>query len=365
MNSPTHHGRTRGHLCGLLAAALFGMSPPLCKRLLGTVPPLVLSGCLYLSAGIALSVYLSARKAMRWTERESPLRREDAPLLIGITLFGGVLGPLLMLLGLARLSGLVGSLLLNLEAPLTMALAVLVFREHLSRLEWFAGALIVTGAGVLRADGGAGASSGIGVLCIAGACLCWAIDNNLTQRLSLRDPFRVARWKTIGAGSTSLFAGLVLGGSMPQGASGVLLFGMGALSYGLSLVLDNYALRSIGAAREAALFSTAPFLGGLTSLLLLHDRPTAWHVLGAGLMLTGVIAALRARHTHRHRHDPVEHEHAHVHDEHHQHPHATSDPIVDPPGASHSHRHTHAAIEHEHPHASDLHHRHKHGRVNR
>ncbi|TXH23639.1 MAG: DMT family transporter [Elusimicrobia bacterium] len=360
MKSDLRHGQTRGHLCGLLAAALFGLSPPLCKRLLGEVSPLVLSGCLYLSGGIALSLYLSGRRILRSTEQESPLRWQDAPLLLGITLFGGVLGPLLMLMGLARLSGLVGSLLLNLEAPMTMALAVLVFREHLSRTEWGAAALIVAGAGTLRLESGPGASSGLGILCIAAACLCWAIDNNLTQRLSLRDPVRVARWKTLGAGSTSLILGLLLDGSMPRRELGAALFVMGALSYGLSLVLDNYALRLIGAAREAALFSTAPFLGGVASLLVLREHPTGWHALGAGLMLTGVIVSLRARHSHRHRHERLEHEHAHVHDEHHQHVHGPSDPPLDPFGAPHSHPHSHTAIEHEHPHASDLHHRHKH-----
>jgi drug/metabolite transporter (DMT)-like permease len=278
------------------------------------------------------------------------------PLLLGITLLGGFAGPLLMLLGLSRLSGLVGSLLLNLEAPLTMALAVVVFREHLARLEWLAAGLIVFGAAVLRLEPGLGRADGFGVLYISGACLCWAIDNNLTQRLSLRDPVRVARWKTLGAGSTSLVMGLVLGGTMPRPGLAAALLAIGALSYGLSLVLDNHALRLLGAAREAALFSTAPFLGALAALLLLAEWPTAWHGLGAGLMLVGVIALLRARHSHLHRHESLEHEHAHTHDEHHRHAHSHDEP----PGEPHTHRHEHSSIEHEHPHASDLHHRHEH-----
>lgn len=200
--------RTRGHLCGLLAAALFGVSPPLCKRLLGEVSPLVLSGCLYLAGGLTLSLFLGGRRLLGVASQEAELRRTDAPLLLGITVLGGFAGPLLMLLGLSRLSGLVGSLLLNLEAPLTMALAVLVFREHLSRLEWTAAGLITGGAVALRLEPGAGRADGVGVLCISGACLCWALDNNLTQRLSVRDPVRVARWKTLGAGSASLLLGV-------------------------------------------------------------------------------------------------------------------------------------------------------------
>ena len=348
--------RTRGYLCGLLAAALFGVSPPLCKRLLGEVSPLMLSGCLYLSGGLALSLFLGGRRLLGLPMREAELRRADVPLLLGITLLGGFAGPLLMLLGLARLSGLVGSLLLNLEAPLTMALAVIVFREHLARLEWAAAALIVGGAMALRQEPGLGRTDGLGMLCMSGACLCWALDNNLTQRLSVRDPVRLARWKTLGAGTASLAMGILLGGRIPRPELAASLLAIGALSYGLSLVLDNYALRLLGAAREAALFSTAPFLGALASLLVLAQRPTGWHGLGGGLMLAGVIVALRERHSHPHRHEPIEHEHVHTHDEHHRHTHSDDDPAGEP----HSHFHVHDAIEHEHPHASDIHHRHDH-----
>lgn len=360
-HAPSTQQQTRGTIYGLLAAALFGVTPPLCKRLLVEMSPLILSGCLYLAGGIALSLFTSGRRLLRATEREAALRKEDAPLLLGIALLGGVTGPLLMLLGLARLTGFMGSLLLNLEAPLTMALAVLVFREHLSAKEWLAALFIVAGALVLRLPTGAVQADALGMLCIAGACLCWAIDNNLTQRLSVRDPVRVARWKTLSAGSASLLLGLSLGGSLPRAASLGALFAIGTLGYGLSLVLDNHALRLLGAARQAALFSTAPFVGGLASLFILDEHPSWTHGLGAGLMLAGVATSLRARHSHLHCHESLEHEHAHTHDDHHQHPHGPDDPPSEP----HVHRHKHAAIEHEHPHASDVHHRHKHGPVER
>ncbi len=348
--------RRRGYLCGLLAAALFGVSPPLCKRLLGEASPLILSGCLYVAGGLALSLFLAGRRLLGVEVREAALRWADAPLLAGITLLGGFAGPLLMLLGLSRLSGLVGSLLLNLEAPLTMALAVMVFREHLSRWEWAAAALIIGGAAVLRLEPGMGRADGLGVLCIICACLCWALDNNLTQRLSVRDPVRLARWKTLGAGSASLLLGLLLGGEMPRPSLAVFVFGIGALSYGLSLVLDNYALRLLGAAREAALFSTAPFLGAVTAIGVLREQVTGWHAVGGGLMLAGVVAALRAKHGHLHHHEALSHEHAHVHDAHHQHMHDRDEPVGEP----HTHPHAHSEIDHEHPHVSDLHHRHKH-----
>jgi drug/metabolite transporter (DMT)-like permease len=348
--------RRRGYLYGLLSAALFGVSPPLCKLLLGQVAPVMMAGCLYLAGGLALTLFLLGRRLLGKTESEARLQRSDAPILLGIVLLGGIAGPVLMLLGLQRLSGFTGSLLLNLEAPLTMALAVLIFREHLSKKELVAAAIITAGAVLMRMEPGATRADLAGVLCIAGACLSWALDNNLSQRLTLRDPARVARFKTLTAGAANLTIALSMGQAPPQLESMMALFAIGALGYGASLVLDNHALRALGAAREAAIFSSAPFLGALAALVLLKDRPTAWQIAGAALMFVGVVTLLRARHGHRHRHDSMSHEHAHSHDAHHQHPHRSGDPSGEP----HSHPHTHEPIEHEHPHASDLHHRHRH-----
>lgn len=233
---------------------------------------------------------------------------------------------------------------------------MVVFREHLSRLEWAAATLILLGAVALRLESGSGRVDPIGVLYLAGACLCWALDNNLTQRLSLRDPVRVARFKTLSAGAANLTLGVLLGGAAPRPGLALALLAIGALSYGLSLVLDNYALRLLGAAREAALFSTAPFLGALASLVVLSERPTGWQLVGGAFMMAGVLTALRARHEHRHQHPPMEHEHTHTHDEHHPHMHEASAPS----GQPHSHRHQHQALDHLHAHTSDLHHRHDH-----
>jgi len=343
---------TRGALLGLGAAALFGVSAPLAQLLLPGAGPLVLAALLYLGAGVALSAYLLLRGPGE--RRETPIRRADVWLLGGIVLTGGMLGPVLLLVGLARLSAIAGSLLLNLEAPFTILIAVLVFREHLGKHLALAAACVLAGAlliglepGSLRADLG-------GVLAIAGACLAWGVDNNLTQRLSLRDPIAVVRFKTLAAGSCNLVLGLALGQAFPRGPVLAAALVLGAFSYGLSIVLDMYALRLLGAAREAAYFATAPFVGAVLAVPLRGRWPTPADVAAAALMIAGVVLMLRERHGHRHTHEAVEHEHMHVHDEHHQHAH--EGPISEP----HSHPHRHVAMTHDHPHLPDLHHRHRH-----
>ncbi|MET0386679.1 MAG: DMT family transporter [Polyangiales bacterium] len=345
--------RARGALCGLTAAALFGVSAPIATCLLGAVPAVLLAGLLYAGAAIGLSLY------RLWAPRsaEASLLRADLWKLGLVILTGGVIAPILMLLGLQRVGAMTGSLLLNLEAPFTMLLALALFGEHLGRNGIAAAVLIVAGAALLKVEPGELGADTRGVLLLAAACLCWAIDNNLTQRLSLRDPFAVVRAKALGAGIANTLLGLVVTqGELPPlpYLAGALL--LGSLSYGVSVLLDAYALRLVGAAREAAYFATAPFVGALVAWLLLSE-PLQWHdVLAMAVMSVGVVYLLRERHSHVHVHEPLEHEHLHVHDDHHQHAH--------PPGQlghePHSHKHHHALLTHEHPHVSDAHHRHRH-----
>jgi drug/metabolite transporter (DMT)-like permease len=340
----------RGALFGLAAATLFGASAPVAKLLLPGVGPLLLAALLYLGAGGVLSLYRLARPA----GDETPLRRADGWLLAGIVVTGGMLGPVLMLVGLARLSAVAGALLLNLEAPFTILIAVLLFGEHLGRHAARAAACIIGGAAVLGLEPGAFRADLAGVLALAGACLAWGVDNNLTQRLSLRDPVAVVRLKTAAAGACNLALALALGQRWPRASVVGAALALGALSYGVSIVLDTYALRLLGAAREAAYFATAPFVGAALAIPLHGRWPSPGDVAAAALMIVGVVFLLRERHAHVHTHEALEHEHVHVHDEHHQHAH--DGPVQEP----HSHPHRHEALTHDHPHLPDLHHRHGH-----
>lgn len=344
--------RMRGAACGLGAAALFGVSAPLAKKLLPATGPLMLAALLYLGAGAGL--VLAALLKSRGQPEEARLRRTDVPALLGIIVAGGVVGPILMLYGLARVSGVAGALLLNLEAPFTILVAVSLFREHLGRRGVAAAVLIVAGAAVLGYRPGELHADWRGVLCIAGACLSWALDNNLTQRLSLRDPLVVVRIKALGAGACTLAIAVLFGERLPATSAVAPALVVGALSYGLSIVLDMYALRLLGAAREAALFATAPFLGAAAAVPLLGESLRVPDLSAMVLMALGVALLVTERHSHVHTHEELEHDHLHVHDEHHQHEH--DGPFTEP----HSHMHRHATLTHDHPHVPDVHHRHRH-----
>lgn len=349
-------GRILGALCGVAAAVLFGVTVPLAKLLLPRSSPVVLAGLLYVGAGVTLMVVTIVRRVLGRAPagREAPLRPEDALSVLTIVVSGGIMGPILMLFGLQRLSGVTTALLLNLEAPFTIVLAVVAFGEHLGKRETAAAGLIIVGAASLGLNPMAVRFDAIGVLALIGACLSWAVDNNLTQQLSLRDPVALVRLKALGAGFGTLAIAATLGHTMPGGETIAAVMLIGGAGYGLSIVLDAYALRWIGAAREAAYFATAPFIGALAAVPLLGERIGPVDLAAAAVMATGVALLLRERHGHVHEHEGLEHEHLHVHDAHH--PHEHSELVVEP----HAHLHQHAPLRHDHPHVSDLHHRHRH-----
>ena len=339
----------RGIGLGILAAALFGASIPVTKRLAADADPLVLAGLLYLGAGGALA---AVRLVSRGTEAK--LRRSDAPWLLGIVIAGAIAGPALLVLGLRRVPGVPAALLLNLEAPLTAVLAVAVFGEHLSRRGWAAAVLLAGGAAALAGSPGALRIDGAGAAALLCACLAWALDTNLTQQVSLRDPVALVRFKGLAGGACTLLVGLALGGPLPPPRELCAAIAVGALGYGASIVWHVEAMRVLGAARQSALFASAPFAGALLSVPLFGETFTLREGLAAALMAAGIVLLVREGHAHVHAHDAIEHEHLHVHDEHHRHAHEGA--VAEP----HTHLHRHEQIEHAHPHASDLHHRHKH-----
>lgn len=340
----------------LASAALFGASTPFAKLLLGGgVSPWLLAGLLYLGSGFGLGLVRLAQKASGRAPAEAPLRRADLPWLALIVLSGGAVGPALLMLGLAATPATTASLLLNLEGLATMALAWLLFRENVDR-RLLAGAAAILGGAVLLSWRGGPAGLGWGAAAIAGACLAWGIDNNLTRRLSAAAPVQIAMIKGLTAGAANLMLAIAAGAALPSPAAVGDAALIGFLGYGVSLVLFTLGLRHLGAARTGAYFSTAPFIGAALAVAMLGEPVTARLGLAGILMAIGVSLHLAEAHEHEHAHERLEHEHRHTHDAHHRHAHRPGDPAGEP----HSHRHVHLPLVHKHPHYPDLHHRHGH-----
>lgn len=347
-------GMRTGILFALASAVLFGASTPFAKLLLGDIDPWMMAGLLYVGAGAGLAAVHFGRGALDLPAPEAPLTRADAPWLALVVLTGGILGPLLLMSGLARSSAASASLLLNLEGVATMAIAWIAFRENVDRRLVLGAGAILLGAAILSWQGQA--TLDLGAVLVAGACLCWGIDNNLTRKLSSADPVQIAMLKGLIAGGINLAIALGNGAALPGVASIAAAGAVGFLGYGVSLALFVLALRHLGTARTGAYFSLAPFVGAVLAVLMLGE-PAGGRLLIAGLLMAlGLWLHLSERHDHEHAHEALEHDHSHRHDTHHRHGHAPGTPAGEP----HSHWHRHAPMVHRHPHYPDIHHRHRH-----
>jgi drug/metabolite transporter (DMT)-like permease len=333
----------------LAAALLFGTGTPLVKLLLGPVNPWLSAGLLYLGSGLGLVLLRLIRKAL-----SVHLSLGETKWLACAILAGGVVAPVLLMWGLSRTPASSAALLLNAEGVLTVLLAWFVFHESFDRRIASGMILIVLGTVVLAWSSDASFDSMLPALAIVGACLGWAIDNNLTRKVALTDATFIAMIKGLTAGAANITIAWLLGITLPQLFVLLAAGTLGFFSYGLSLVLFVVALRHLGTARTGAYFSTAPFAGALLAIPLLGESLSIQFVVAALLIAVGVWLHLTERHEHWHTHEELEHEHEHIHDDHHRHAHSEA------VSGAHTHRHRHKPLAHSHPHYPDAHHWHGH-----
>jgi drug/metabolite transporter (DMT)-like permease len=337
-------------LMALLSAALFGAATPLSKPLLASFGTFQLAGLLYLGAALGASVI--AFKKRNFTLPWRMDRRNQARLL-GAILFGGVLAPLLLLLGLRVASAASVSLWLPLELVATAVLGRLFFREHLGTLGMM-GMVGVLAASILLSlgEGMAGLEAG---LLIMGACVCWGLDNNFTALIDGITPAQSTFWKGLVAGLVNLSIGLFSQPYTGTAETTVAALGVGIFAYGVSIVLYITAAQNIGATRGQMFFASSPFFGVVISALFLGETISSVQIAAGGLLAVALVLVFRDRHEHEHHHNKVDHEHSHRHDDaHHGHEHPERI------SGRHTHRHRHEAQKHRHPHWPDLHHRHDH-----
>jgi len=343
-----------GQFLAILSAALFGVSPVLCKMLIGEMSPALLAGLLYLGSGIGLQLYLilTGRSSIQELGRISSLSRSK---LLGAVLSGGIVAPLCLTYGIKYGTASEVTLLLNLETVSTTLISWMVFKEYIGPRVWTGKLFILVAAAFIILQNEGELSLSLPGMLVIIACIFWGIDNNLTRDIEELPSTTLALFKGLGAGIFNIILALLFNaGSATTYQTGGSL-AIGALSYGLSLVLFVEALRRIGAARTTTFFAVGPFIGTLLSIVVLGENPPATYWVAASLMLGGMFLLYREKHGHLHSHEPVSHQHGHIHDEHHRHPHPG-----DNSRGRHDHPHSHEPLTHIHGHWPDTHHRHGH-----
>ncbi len=347
----TRYSTTYSVSLALFSAALFGAATPASKALLGNLTAFQLAGLLYMGAVIGVLAVVIRRRTWRPPWRMS---RSNQWRLGGAVLFGGLLGPVLLLLGLQLASAASVSMWLNLELVATAVLGRLFFHDHLGRYGWLGVAgIVLAGALLSIGEGMSGIWAG---LLVAGACICWGLDNHFTALIDGITPSESTMWKGLVAGSVNFIIGLFLHSYDASVSVTIGALAVGIFAYGASITLYIASAQGMGATRAQMFFASAPFFGVALAAIVLGESISIIQITAAAVMALSLTALFRDQHHHQHIHDALSHEHSHSHDdEHHTHTHSGHDP-----SHRHSHLHEHKPTEHTHPHWPDLHHRHKH-----
>jgi drug/metabolite transporter (DMT)-like permease len=340
-------------LYAILAALCYGISAPVSKLLLNSVPPVFIAGLVYTGAGLGmLLINLFRNKDI--PRKEARITIKELPYTIAMVLLD-VLAPVFLMIGLSRSTSATVSLLNNFEIVATSTIALIVFKESIGIRTWIAIAFITAACIILSVDDFSTIKFSAGSLFVLLACVCWGFENNCTSKLSLKDPLEIVIIKGIGSGVTSLIIAFVLRQYSLEIKYILITLLLGFVAYGLSVYFYIYAQRNLGAARTSAYYALAPFIGAGLSFVIFRELPAVSYLMALGIMIIGVYFTAFEKHSHLHKHQYIEHEHRQNHkDGHHNHAHEAEFM------GEHSHLHIHDNMEHEHSHTPDLHHFHEH-----
>lgn len=276
----------RGILCAILAAAFYALNAPLSKLLLDQVPPTMMAALLYLGAGFGMAALQWVGRRSKWEEKEQHLTRRELPYTVGMVVLD-IAAPIALMIGISKTSAANASLLNNFEIVATSLIALLIFREPISRKLWLGIGLVTLSTIILSAADVSSLSFSAGSLFVLLACVCWGFENNCTRMLSSKNPLQIVTIKGVFSGMGSLVIALMIGERLPGVGAIFLSLTLGLVAYGLSIVLYIYAQRALGAARTSAYYAVAPFIGVALSLVIFRELPSASFVVALLVMIAG------------------------------------------------------------------------------
>lgn len=339
----------------ILAAALYAINVPISKLLLAEVEPTMMAAFLYLGAGIGLMLYGLQQRVAGKGETQERLTKKELPYTIAMVVLD-IIAPILLMLGIERTNSANVSLLNNFEIVATSLIALLVFKEVISKKLWIAIGLVTLASVILSFEGNGAFVFNEGSLFVLGASVCWGLENNCTKMISNKSSVEIVTIKGCCSGLGSLCVALILGEQLPAVKWMAAVLVLGFVAYGLSIHFYIMAQKHLGAAKTSAYYSIAPFLGVAFSMLLLGERPGLQFYVAFLIMIVSTILMVKDSielqhthehehtHMHEHRHGDVVHTHEHTHKHTHLHVHESEE---------NTHTHEHLEIpEHEHEHAT-------------
>ena len=279
-------------LFAILAAALYAVNIPFSKMFITRVDATVMAGLLYLGAGVGMLLYTFVGNLFGKRIVKEPLTRKELPYTIAMVVLD-IAAPILLMHGLRMTSAANATLLNNFEIVATSIIALVVFKEWISKRLWVAIMLVTASSIILTFEGLESFQFNLGSVLVLGAAVCWGFENNCTNKISNKSSEEIVIIKGCFSGLGSLITAFIMGEQLPEILDILLVMVLGFVSYGLSINFYISAQKHIGAAKTSAYYSIAPFLGVVFSLFLLGERPQLQFYIALMIMLAGTVLIVK------------------------------------------------------------------------
>ncbi|MBE6808188.1 MAG: DMT family transporter [Ruminococcaceae bacterium] len=269
-----------------LAAALYALNSPFSKLLLNEVSPTMMAAFLYLGAGTGMLILGLVKRLSGKEKAEKPLTKKELPFIVGMVLLD-IAAPIFLMLGLKNTTAANASLLNNFEIVATSLIALVVFKELISKKLWLAIILVTLSSIILSFEDISSLSFSFGSMFVLLACICWGFENNCTRMLSSKNPLEIVVIKGFGSGIGSLILAFAVGERLPQALYILSALVLGFVAYGLSIYFYIYAQRDLGAAKTSTYYAVAPFIGAGFSMLIFWQLPSVTYFVALAIMALG------------------------------------------------------------------------------
>ena len=321
-----------------LAAVFYAINVPISKVLLQHVGPTTMAALLYLGAGIGIVMMSLFNKKDR--EKAESLTKAELPYIVGMIVLD-IAAPIFLMLGISYGSSANASLLGNFEIVATTVIALILFKEAVTKRLWLAIGLITLSSILLSFEGTDSFHFSYGSLLVIMATVCWGLENNCTRELSSKSTYQIVMLKGLCSGLGALVISLIKKETFPGFGYIAIALALGFVAYGLSIFMYVRAQNVLGAAKTSAYYAVNPLIGALLAFVFLSESLSWMYVIALIVMVIGsalvVVDTLIRQHDHEHQHafththggsthtHTVRHSHVHKHyltEEKHRHRHS-------------------------------------------
>lgn len=310
--------KTKATIFAILAAALYAINIPFSKLLLNNISPTMLAAFLYLGAGTGMIILNIASKILKKDTKKEPLTKKELPYTVAMVVLD-IISPILLMIGISKTTSANAALLNNFEIVSTSIIALVIFREIISKKLWLAIGLVTIASAILSFEGNGAFAFNEGSLFVLGACICWGFENNCTKMISNKSSEEIVIIKGIFSGLGSFAVATIIGEHIPAFIWIAPAMLLGFVAYGLSINFYILAQKDLGAAKTSAYYSTAPFLGVAFSMIFVGERPQIQFYIALIIMIISTILMVKdnitLQHTHKHEHtkNGITYSHTHIH----------------------------------------------------